>query len=332
MANELTANYDTIQRTIALELGWDRDSSQWTPANNSDFGLIVDEGMRQFYGPPILPNERKSHNWSFLFPLGTMKLSSGFELGTVSVVSGTATFTDDLPDWIVDGSIAIHLADGVKYFDVLARVSGTELTLDPTVPDSAAGTKFHAYRRFYDLPEDFGGMHSDEFTISRHSQYISASIRLTSERAIRDKSDSVSGIGGFPSLAALTTVAPDATRSSRTRVTFWPLVQGDWDLEFRYIAIPPRISASFPYHYGSAFCSEAVIASCVDRAYQRIHASQEKHSYFMDRLSQAIMHDRRNFDPSNLGPGTFSEGGGGFRSELNHHRRNIDPGNIHLDF
>ena len=52
---------------------------------HTDFGIACKEGYRQFLYPMALPKENKSHNWSFLYPLGSLTLGTGYSTGTIAV-------------------------------------------------------------------------------------------------------------------------------------------------------------------------------------------------------------------------------------------------------
>ena len=88
----LTSTYEDIRVVAGLEMGWGRDPSDWTSANDTDFGIACKEGYRQFLYPVTLPGENKSHNWSFLYPLGTLSLAA------ITAVSATITTTWTGPD------------------------------------------------------------------------------------------------------------------------------------------------------------------------------------------------------------------------------------------
>ena len=87
----LTAVYKDIQQVASLEMGWGRGTSDseglpskpdftWSAANKVDFSIACKEGYRNFLYPDPLPGENKSHNWSFLYPLGTMTIPVILEL------------------------------------------------------------------------------------------------------------------------------------------------------------------------------------------------------------------------------------------------------------
>ena len=127
-ANTLTTTYEDIQKEVAIQLGWGRTpgkedslNGDWTKENFTDFGLWCKEGYRQFLYPEPLPGENKSHNWSFLYPLGKLELTPSYShpqsnpvvAGTCVISSGVATLNGTAesgadfawPLWVAQGDV-----------------------------------------------------------------------------------------------------------------------------------------------------------------------------------------------------------------------------------
>lgn len=75
--NELGLTYLKLKREVGRFLGFDRDPSNWGSNEIQDVEDVIDSGLRQFYFPPRLPEERWAHRWSFLRPLGHVNVISG---------------------------------------------------------------------------------------------------------------------------------------------------------------------------------------------------------------------------------------------------------------
>lgn len=73
--SSLSLTYDDLRLEIALFLGWDRTSANFTTANNTDFQRILDAGLSAFYFPP-LDEEHPVYEWSFLRTIGTITLTA----------------------------------------------------------------------------------------------------------------------------------------------------------------------------------------------------------------------------------------------------------------
>jgi hypothetical protein len=58
-----------------MRLGWVAPAS-WSASQESQFTVVLNRAQRQLYYPPILPNERSPHEWSFLSPWSTLGTTS----------------------------------------------------------------------------------------------------------------------------------------------------------------------------------------------------------------------------------------------------------------
>ena len=117
---------------------------------------------------------------------------------------------------------------------------------------------------------------------------------------------------------------------TRWRVSFYPVPEQTYYLEYRYHAIPPALDASNNiYHYGGAEHSQTILASVVDALYRRVRSSNEKREDFMGRLRQSILHDRRNYNTGNLGQKlNYTDA----KNALRDFRENTPSGNITTTF
>lgn len=60
---------DSIPGLVGKYLGFGQNSSFWTVGQANQVRDIVKRGLQRFYLPPVLPDEKYAHNWSFLEPL-----------------------------------------------------------------------------------------------------------------------------------------------------------------------------------------------------------------------------------------------------------------------
>ena len=72
----LNITYNQLQKAIGRYLGYGRNvhgpddgTDQW-----ADIEDCINSGLRQFYAPPVLPNQQGPHQWSFLRPVTYMSL------------------------------------------------------------------------------------------------------------------------------------------------------------------------------------------------------------------------------------------------------------------
>ena len=358
-ANTLAATYLDIQKEVAIHLGWPRDPGDWGSsgsARNVDFELIAKEGYRQFLYPEALPGENKSHNWSFLYPLGSLTLNTAYTTGTIEVSAGGSSATTvrqveittgTWPSWVTQGTLEYTATDEIVYhLDVITTDSADSSIIYVEGRGGIAGdpTTFVLRRKYYDLPDDYGGMVSSGFTYRRDETYRPP-IKIVGEGQIREDDQESSG-GIYPSVASIIPIRPVAgqleyvypqgsspvlptTESSRWKVRFHPLAIATHELEYRYYAIPPALtSGTNIYHYGGAEHSSTIIAAVLDVAFQKIRSSMEKHEAFLTRLRQSVLHDRRNYISDYVGHGVKSVGDGTYADALLDHRRATPTGNI----
>jgi hypothetical protein len=358
-ANTLTATYDDLRKEVAFHLGWNRGT--WSADRESLYTLILNEGYRQFLYPEPLPGENKSHNWSFLYPMGPLQLLANFTgTGTVDFLYDGTDFgiTLDITGddywpansvgnylWVdANTNTATPLTDPGSDYYLINDISSDLLTItvDGVVPGTDTTspygpvkyTSFRVERRFYDLPDDFGGMVSDGFTYRRDEPYYYPDIKIIGEGQIRAM-DSVIVDSLYPRLASITPVPPvqkgtgEIGESTRWRVTFWPRAATTYELEYRYHAIPPALSKGTNiYHYGGAEQSSTITAAVIDVAFQKVRSSMEKHEQFLARLRQSVLLDRRNHFASYVGQGSKSIGDPTYTDELNRHRRATPTANV----
>ena len=327
-ANAAAVNYAVLQREVARQLGWDRTPANWSSIQTLDFTDILASGLRQFYYPVGIAGEKKSHAWSFLYPLAEFELSAAYTDGTITIASGVVTGSGTVfPTWADQGDLWV---DQGRY-TVASRDSDTQLTLDDTTVAAAAGSGYTLRRHYYDLPDDFGGMVSDGFTYRRDEQFHLPDITIVSERDIR-QIDRAFNNDIYPSIAALIPIPPTATQSSRWKVTFYPLAETQYFVEYRYEAIPPVIDATNDYPYGATEHGETIIASCLDMAEQKIKGSYDLHQGFLERLTQSVMHDRRSYSVHTLGFGVKSRGLQNEMGSLRSYREDTPYGNLQTSF
>lgn len=73
----LEVTYDSLRREVGRFLGFSRDFTTWNSNESIDVQDCIDAGYRRFLQPPLLPNERAAHVWSFLIPVGALTLKAG---------------------------------------------------------------------------------------------------------------------------------------------------------------------------------------------------------------------------------------------------------------
>lgn len=63
----LSGEFIKLRREVGYKLGFGRDVESFSVDELEAVDSCIESGLRQFYSPPLLPNQPKSHSWSFLF-------------------------------------------------------------------------------------------------------------------------------------------------------------------------------------------------------------------------------------------------------------------------
>lgn len=333
MALEVT--YDALKDEVARELGWNRnwrETDVWSADQNSDYALILDSGLRKFYGGEI-PGENTAHQWSFLYPLAEIELSAAYSTGTIqATASTTVTLSGGTwPAWADEGELWYTSDAGGEQIKatIATRSSDTEILLDTATAAAdvaAAGTSYKLRRVHYNLPDDFAGMESDGFTFRRDQQWHLPSIKLVGEADLRRLDRENSG-DIYPRYASITPIAVTSSSTTRWQVRFFPLADTAYTVEYRYKSVPVTTGT---HPAGGAFYGEAITAAVLDAAQQRIHSSNERHADFLSAMRQAVFHDRRAFAKHTLGKGATDKSRRG--NTLSEFRRNTPLTNINLNW
>lgn len=94
----LSINRQYLSRLVGRDLGYGPNRHAWTYQQGKTIEECIKSGLRRFYAPPVLPDERYPHSWTFLEPIGGISLREGesvYQLPVgLSMVIGGMTFVD----------------------------------------------------------------------------------------------------------------------------------------------------------------------------------------------------------------------------------------------
>lgn len=76
---DLTISRADIERYLARHLGWHPEKGEWDGTTQSDADAIIAQGLRWFYNPPILPDEKVAWEWSFMKPTFYFQTRTGVD-------------------------------------------------------------------------------------------------------------------------------------------------------------------------------------------------------------------------------------------------------------
>ena len=296
--NAIGVSYTDLQLENAYEAGWNPTVSTWSAARTALFKRVLKKSQLQYYNPPILPGERTRHEWSFLNIFDSIEFVTSYSTGTISSSLEVVTLTGGTwPSWAAQGKLWVD----DKQLEVASRTSDTVIVLQTALDIDFTAETYQLRGYYYDLPDDFGGIDSAEFTVSTTRSLEPIRLTRVSDRAMREQQNV--NISGTPYRYALTPRIPTITDSGHWAVSFGPdLADTATLVDYRYKAIPPLLDGTAHiYPYGGDEHGQTIIASLVDVVHQQIHNSFEKHAPFLEQLAASVMQDRQNSAPHNLG-------------------------------
>ena len=290
--SSLSIGFADLQVEVAAFLGYGRTSGNWTAEQDAEIESYVHSGVRRVYYPPTIqdPDNKittSGYEWSWLKPTTTLTIQGGYGTGTITVVDGVVTLTEDgtFPSWAALGEITVA---GISY-TVATRDGDNQVTLDDVDVTAAAETSYRLNQLLYDLPDDFGrfasslhyepDQHRTSIQIGPVSQFLAmrASQTLSSDpwfAAVRFKS-----------------ATPGAT-GSRQEIMFFPTPDESHTLYYEYEAYSGKLTDSLPYPLGGMQMVEVYIESCLSVAEVRGNDEPGIHTAEFSRLLiDAIVRD-----------------------------------------
>lgn len=115
-----------LRKAVGYYCGYGRGAlSAWSTEQLEDIDDFIDGGLRQFYQPPILPNEMRSHAWSFLKPVRTL---------TTTADDADIAMPDDVSSIIGDMTYASTVFSGS-----VRQVGEEALRMTQTGTDGSSG-------------------------------------------------------------------------------------------------------------------------------------------------------------------------------------------------
>jgi hypothetical protein len=133
----LAITYTELKQSVAKYLGHGLNPDGWSDDQKTVIDMAIKKGLRQFYFPPQIYEDKQSHKWSFLTPVTTLETVGPYSTGTVSIgqyATGTVTVaTGDCtllggiwPSWVASGDT---LTIGETVYAVTSRDDDTGLTV-----------------------------------------------------------------------------------------------------------------------------------------------------------------------------------------------------------
>lgn len=285
----LSMTYTDIAGAVGVLFSYGATVASFTATEAEQVAVAIRRGLRQFYYPPILEDEKSAHTWSFLHPFATLTSNAPYSTGTVTVVSGVVTLASGtFPSWAAQGQV---LVSGTLY-DVSTRDSNSQVTLHDTTLNVDAGTSYSLYQSEITLPDNFGGF-DDAPTFITPSLY-DANLTILDEQQIRNLRGSFGATFARPAYIADRCINATATSGQRFEALFYPAFDASYVMGYTYQILPDMISTT-QYPLGGSIHAETILASCLHIAAQMLkdqEGIERKRADFMHRLASSVSHDR----------------------------------------
>jgi len=274
-------------------------------AQQTRVGSVINSGYNQFLRPPILPGERKHHEWGFLRPIHTLTAWASTEStldgaptsddgGTTSIVTvDDAMFYDNMTD------SAESLTIGDNTYPIASVTSTTVCVVTGDAQAETDETECSVTADGdYRLPADYGAI-AGPLTFAVSSGY--SPIKIVSETAIRRVRRHNSGTG-TPVMAGIRALAIDQTALQEFDLLLYPIPNTAYELTYRYHVRLSEIDDTNCRLPGAADHSEIILQACLAAAEQRMFDQRgDEYANFLQMLPAAISFDRMAHSAEHFG-------------------------------
>lgn len=275
----------------------------WTQEELDTINDILKEGYRRFLNPPLTQNRRRNREWSFLSPEAALNTVAPYATGTVTISSGVVTLSGGtFPGWAASGELTLGAGTyaGVP-LEVASRDGNTQITLTDTSITDATARSYSLAQYVYDLPDDWAGNVTEEFTYPSGVSIAYRPVRIVAESQIRVLRQSNTW-SGQPELAAIRPKAGTGTTGQRWEVLFYPHPDQAYTLNYRYRSNPNMMTAALPYPLGGMQFAGLLIESCLAVAEEKVNDVSNLHrAKFQELLMSAVDLDERRTSTFTLG-------------------------------
>lgn len=295
----LSLNRTDYLGAIGRANGKSRNLTEWNDAEFlEDAETALDVGIRQFCQPPVLPGEQHAHQWSFMQPLFSMTTRAPYGTGTVTVVSGVATLAGGtFPSWAASGEVVV---EGISY-SVNTRDSSTQVTLDDTSLNVAAGATYVLQQWDYDLPDLFGGFQG-HLNYGTTGSAIWGKINRVEVQEILDERKSPSVAVLRPQIYAVQVKDQTGAAGTRMQLMLYPGPDAAYGVNGTYTINPWSLTTSLPYPMGGMPHAETLRESILAAAEVEFTGTRGVHyATFIERLRTSVSFDRCQNGPIILG-------------------------------
>lgn len=298
----INLTYAKLQEQVGYLAGYDVSNvpTSLSSAQQARIDDVIQAGYRKFLYPP--PIDGPAWQWSFMCPRYDLTLVAPYSTGTVTIVSGVVTLSGGtFPSTAAAGEVILL----GEHYTVNTRDSGTQVTLDDTTVNAAAGSSYELVQTEYSLPDDFGWIEGNRITFepAGNSTCLYGAERI-GEQVLREYRMERYERSGVPEFYAIypKTHTEDGTESVRYKMQFWPNPDAAYRSTFAYTRVPNVISASNDYFLGGAAHAETIREAVLSEAERVFNDQDGPHTaLFQQRLAASVSFDRQSSSPATGG-------------------------------
>lgn len=291
VSTSMLVTYDRLLKIVGRK--WFGIRTGFSSAQVDDLNDIIEMGLRDVYG---------AYDWSFLHSRQPVTTVAPYTTGTITVSSGVVTLAGGTwPSWAAVGVLKVTISGVIYYYRVSSRDSDSQITLEDTSVDVAAGTSYSLGCPEYDLPAAYDGLESKlTFEPEASDQY--PPIKIVSEERIRSKRQDHE-YEDRPLWAAIINKSFDADEGSKKRVVFYPTPDARYVMNAWMHLRPTMINDSNQYPLGGEVLGYAIIEACLAAGGRFLEDSgaTTHEAKFEKALQEAIKRDQETSSPPWLG-------------------------------
>jgi hypothetical protein len=311
----LTQEYLQVARVYGRFLGFTEDDTAWSSAEAALVDQIFGRALRWMLTPPPLVRlgERRSHKWTWLYPYADFTvwptttttcltpIHDGGSPGYTIIYAPTGALYPLFPSMV--GHSITFVVSGDSY-----PVVAWDSTQGIVVVGDASGEEGNDFTITadgrYQLEEDFGGMHSQEYVFSPSANQSQGRIPIVPLSMIHDRYR-MGGATGRPQIAGIgpKVFEPIAELNIGQRwwTYLWPIPDQVYTLSRQYVRnfdLPTSVSK---YIVGPQFSELLIQAGLAIIESQEEDVRAVHGDDLMSSLEAAVLTDRQANVPKTLG-------------------------------
>jgi hypothetical protein len=284
----LTVSYTSLLERVGRFLFGQRTG--YSTAETSDIDDCIRDGLRRTYAV---------YDWSFFKPIKDVSTTAPYTTGTLTIVNGVVTLlTGTFPSWAADGLLKV--SDG--YYSVASRDSNSQITLDDTTLDVAAGATYELARPEIPMDAAFEAISGDsDLTYYPDQTDLYSPVRMRHDSAIRTWQQD-DPYFDRPMYFSVRTVEFDPTVGSRKVLAFYPAPDAVYVLRAACILRPVMIDSTNQYPVGGETLAAVITQACLAAAEHNLDDGEGIHEKeFQELIGPAIQRDQERSSPTSLG-------------------------------